>query len=880
MILSEEGKYLFDISNNIEYTDEDHNEIKKKLFGKYGCTELADPIIVNKNGIDFEFSSYFDCIKVKSNLNQEGIFLSKYPLKLSIILQNKKREEIDVYTEEQFDKILESRKIEYPVTDSMVLTNQLKKVIFDNNYNIKLEIMNISLSKTFDEEKEKNDVFEKLSKYIHLYMKSKFDIKDFPENEFFKEEDFIIKKNQKMIFYNKDTDIRALLITKLQKVIKNGDFYCMTGPHGVGKTFTLLGFLTHYKKEGFYYIYINLDVLDKEKNKMEILFYEAKNLFETKEQYISAFKYVKENLKLFSLTYPTINFMENLEDAILPTVICLIEYIDNKIENKNNTYTIVIDQFKYRNDTDYDSELILELKSKILQKKNFSLIVFSSLNYSGIKDNLISKVSKRIQGCNFSFELLNRLLDKPDIDKENEYLYLFGYLPRYCNIQNIINKKYVNLNKKIIKGKLIKFYTHELKQKKKNYEVEDFMELKLKWIIENKKTQLTQEQMLDFIETNPIKYFTLDLKKLSFDFLFPLIEIVINEIIKSKELKDSIYGLYNEAEKGWYFEHSLFDKMKNTNIFLNYYIEDTIVIKTIFKKEILKNFNKKANTLFCFSISNVKRYDGVLYIADKEYALLIQASIHKPKKKLDEYTKENMKEDTIKMEKKFFKPNGISVKKYYLVFVLDYDFYHDKPQNMNDLIHYSYNYCFYNPKKDEIDYKYINNFKLTEIGFDSSIQSLETENDNENENNGIFFVKEHKFKKIDENSVEDKPGYYYVEKGMDLIAFMEEICIEYNNLIDYLNKNTSNYSKYKLMFLCESYYSLLINEFSENRIAIVLKDKNLYFGTSMIPGKGINYKWKKYSYKFFGDDEEAFEKNDEKSIKTLSGFFVFKKTLI
>ena len=880
MILSEEGKYLFDIINNIEYTNKDHNEIKIKLFGELGYTESADPIIVNKNGIDFEFSSFFGSIKVKSNLNKEGILLSRYPLKLSIILQNNKKEEIDVYSEEQFDKILESRKIEYPVTDSMVLTDQLKKVIFDNNYNIKLEIMNISLSEIFNEEKEKNEVFEKFSKYIHLYMKSKFDIKDFPENEFFREEDFIIKKNQKMIFYYKETDMRAQLTMILKNIIRNGDFYCMTGPHGVGKTFTLLGFLAHQKKERFYYIYINLDVLDKEKNKMEILFYEAKNLFETEEQYISAFKYVKENLKIFSLTYPTINFSENLEDAILPTVICLIEYIDNKIESKNNIYTIVIDQFKYRNDSDYNSELILELKSKIEQKKNFSLIVCSSLNYSGIKDNLISMLSNGFQECNFQFEFLNKLLDKPDIDKENEYLYLFGYLPRYCNIQNIINKKYVNLNKKIIKGKLIKFYTHELQQKKKNYKVEDFMELKLKWIIENKKTQLTQEQMLDFIETNPIKYFTLDLENLSFDFLFPLIEIVINEIIKSKDLKDSIYGLYNEAEKGWYFKHSLFDKMKNTNIFLNYYIEDTIVIKTIFKKEILNNFNKKANTLFCFTISNVKRYDGVLYIADKEYALLIQTSIFKPKKKLSEYTKENMKEDILKMEKKFFKPNGISIKKYYLVFVLDYDFYHDEPQNMNDLINYSYNYCFYNPKMNEIIYESIKNFEFAEIGFDSSNQSLETEKEDENENRGIFFVRKHTFEKIDENLVEDKPGYYYVEKGMDLITFMEEICIEYNNLIDYLNKNKSNYSKYKLIFLKESYYSLLLNEFSENRIAIVLKDKNLYFGTSIIREKNRKYKWKKYSYKFFDDDEEAFEKNEENSIKDLSGFFVFKKTMI
>ena len=89
-------------------------------------------------------------------------------------------------------------------------------------------------------------------------MKARLDIKDFPEKKFFNEEDFTIKKNQKMKFYYNDKDIRAQLIMKLKKAIRTGLFYCITGPHGIGKTFTLLNFLEHQEKEKFHYIYINL----------------------------------------------------------------------------------------------------------------------------------------------------------------------------------------------------------------------------------------------------------------------------------------------------------------------------------------------------------------------------------------------------------------------------------------------------------------------------------------------------------------------------------------------------------------------------------------------------------------------------------------------
>ena len=110
----------------------------------------------------------------------------------------------------------------------------------------------------------------------------------------------------------------------------NDKFYFMTGPHDIGKTLTLLGFLWSYGKASFiHYIYINLDALIKEKNVIQIFFYEAINLFDNITEYISAFKYVQNHLKFYDLKNSLMDTFNYLNKQILSIVICLIEYIDS-----------------------------------------------------------------------------------------------------------------------------------------------------------------------------------------------------------------------------------------------------------------------------------------------------------------------------------------------------------------------------------------------------------------------------------------------------------------------------------------------------------------------------------------------------------------------
>ena len=877
MILSEKGKYFFDPEKKTEYTRSFHKNIVSNLFGFPGQNPFKVSYSETIKNIEFNFENCLQNIQVTSTLNSNGNTLIKYPINLSIVIEDGQNETIDIFSLEQFEKILKLYHIEYPIVNSVILTEEMKKNIFENNTELNLEIMNIPLNEIYNEQKEKDTVFGILSKYAHLYIKSEFDMKDFPEKEFFNIKDFSIENKDKMDYYYSSDDERAQIWDKLYRTIKKDTFYFLTGPHGIGKTFTLLGFLWHVRSFPYiHYIYINLDILSREKNFIQIIFYEAINLFDSIEEYKSAFKYVQNNLKFGDLIYSLMDTFNYLNRQILSTVICLIEYIDSNKSNKESKdkYVIIIDQFKYINDLDKNSDLIIKLKGIIEKKKSFSLIVCSSLNYYGIKNSLIMRLSNRENECKFIFDYYKKLLSKPKINDSNKYLSLLGYLPRYCQIQKLINKKYINLMKKIIKRKFLKFYSNN---NNSSFEIEDVMAIKLKWIKEKKKYKLTNDEFLEFIKYHPIKYFIIDFGNFSFDYLFPLIGIIIDEIIDSKELKDSSKGLLNEAQRGWYFEHLFFNTIKNKNVFLNYYIENIILIKTIFKKQKIENFDKKANTLFCFTISNVQRYDGLIYIAEIGYAIFLQVSINKTKKKLEEYTDETLIDDIKKINKKFFKTNGIIPKKYYLIFIFDYDNYMGNANNYNMLKQFDYNFRFYHPQKDELNSAKFS--ELKEIPFKSD--NLIEENEEEENNLGYFFVKNQHFELKKEEEIEYKPGYYYIEKGMNLLTFLEETCSEYNELINDIDK--IEYMKYQLINFNKEYYmnQFDLNDNSNHIIYIALNENDLIFGKSFRK-KGENKndcEWFKWSNEIFKHEIKKLDDKEVKHLYRIKGFFVFQKII-
>ena len=330
---------------------------------------------------------------------------------------------------------------------------------------------------------------------------------------------------------------------------------------------------------------------------------------------------------------------------------------------------------------------------------------------------------------------------------------------------------------------------------------------------------------------------------------------------------------------GWYFEQMLFNNINNTNIFHGFYIDNIIQIKTIFKKEKINKLDKNLNTLFYFSFSNVKRYDGVIYIAETQSVIFIQASIFKTKNKLKEYNNKNLSEDIEKINNNFFKVNEISPKKYYLVFILEKSNYYGIIKNLKTLeIFNSYNYCYYDLLNDEIIYE---NNKLKEIEY----QPLNI--NKEEDKIGIIFFKDINFKQIKDNKIEYKPGYYYVEKEMNLYNFLNETCFEYEDFIDEIFKDKNIYSNYILTNFFNSYFSICHvdktnNSHYKERIVIALNDSNLLVGRSndLENSNIIKYKWQEWSKNILGHSKKILNENQEKNLFNVTGFFVFENKKI
>ena len=882
MFLSNEGKYFFDKNTEIEYTYEIHKEVVLHLYGNPNLNiKPSFNYSINKNNINYNFKKVFNEIIVSSPLNNNNTILRRHPFDFKMEVKNENKDTISCYNKEQFENIIKYNNIIYPCFNSMILTDEIKELIFDSENKENLEISNLPLKELYNEKKGENGIFGQLSKYIKLYMKNDFNIKDYPENKYFNESDFLVDEKEKMVFFYSENDSRYELMSHLTGIIKKRKIYFFTGPHGTGKTFTLLSFPIYNAIENFHYIYINLDILSREKKYMEILFYEARNLFDTLKEYIGSFEYIKNNLKIPELqyNYVAIKNIKEYDNGIILTVICLINYIKEIVKNKINKgyYAIFIDQFKYKTGTNHTTDLIIQLKNKVEETKLFSLIVCSSLNYSGIKDYLISKLSYSPNNQNkFAFDFMNKLCDKPSNIQNEKYLSLLGYLPRYCQIEHLISQKYINIIKKIAKKKIYKFYD---KNNNTNYDTEDLMLIKLKWIKNNKNKILSADELINFIKDNPIKYFSINFNPYSFDYLFPLVGTVIDEQIESKELKTSFFGLLNDSQRGWIFEHLLFDTIKKTNLFLDYYIENSILIKTIFKKEKLENFDKKANTLFYFSISNVKRYDAVIYIAENNSVILIQASMHKSEKKLAEYTEDNLNKDITKINR-FFKQNNVNPNKYYLVFVLDYINYYGCKDNMDSLKKFDYNYCFYEPNKEELVHE---NLNLREINYKQN--NLVDEEDNE----GFIFIRTEHFKHIKESEIEYKPGYYYAEKGMNLLTFCKEICSEFVGLINCITKD-KKYKYYKLNKFVKNYWDVKFSEElfnkGKDRIILALNRTDLILGISEgfnQKNKTIEYKWQKWSEEDFtsflikDNEKPIIIDNNKNFINNLEEYFIFIK---
>ena len=179
------------------------------------------------------------------------------------------------------------------------------------------------------------------------------------------------------------------------------------------------------------------------------------------------------------------------------------------------------------------------------------------------------------------------------------------------------------------------------------------------------------EQKIDFLQELdkiPFKYFEIYLDKYMFDFSCPLIKRAIEDLLEENELNKQIID--NNCELGWYFEKRVIYSIRTKNLIPEkYYIDNSYLIPTIFLPHKVEGLDLKENSLFYFEYCNVRRYDSAIYLGKEKALILIQISIKKPEKKLDEYNLNNFQNDLEDMQR-FLNINKLKVKNYYRAFKL------------------------------------------------------------------------------------------------------------------------------------------------------------------------------------------------------------------
>jgi len=812
MILGLDGKYYFDNQNKFEFTYISFNEIKKQfsiasIFNK-------EKILKNINGEDFIFfmEKGLFCVAKKNN-ELHKTQLSFNPVKVIFYLKEKENP-IDIFSFEQFERVIENLKISFPWSNDLFLTDEnIKKCIYDlETKRIKIydiEIFDLDINEPINYKDRK---FKDLSKYISYYIKNNIKFDDYEEKKFINKDNYYLDPNSKYNCFNEKEKIN--LLNQLYYQIEQGEKeFFFTGPYSIGKTFSLL----EYKINSIYnklnkIAYFNLEALCNMDNYFEIIAYESRHLFENKDEWKNLFLTIK-NLN--------VNGYFNIIIKLIELIIKIKSY------NKDTKYIFIFDQIKFKNieEDDYEFKKINEIRNIVKNNNNCYLIGCCSINYHGVKKMLFEKwfhsndINNDSDNINIHYIKTLQSLKMT----ENKYLNTLGNLPRYRQFKDNIDSKYINIICKQIKRKFFKFYNNNkylISYNLKKIEIN-------KCLNDNEKF----EKLLDNI---PIKYFTIDKKKNMIDYSYPLINVVIQEILYTINL-DNYYAL-NQSEKGWYFERKVIDEIKTTHILNDFYIDNYYQIKSIFFKEEINdiNFDVKENSFFYFKYCNVRRYDCALYLGDLKILLLIQIGLYKDKDQIKSYNDNSFKKD-IKSIQKFLKLNGIKVEKYSLLFIFNIDEY--KFTDFEGIEKKGFQYNIYDLKKGLF-------VKKAKTYYQIKCEYNETDEDIENENDKIKFGK---YNGNFEFSCKNDLFLYYIYKGMNLEDFFEQILPEVGS--DY--RTTFNLGKksfyFRKVYYYDKKYTCDVNDFNNQEIFfITLHNYLIYFGNGEIKNPSMKIQFNSY----------------------------------
>ena len=804
MELEEDGNYYFDTEPKIKFQYSFFEPIRNKLMNSEDTIHIE---IISGKKFYFELSRNIVFIYNHINLNNKAK-ISAFPPKIQFkIMENENKEKIYeryIFSKSQYEKTLNYFDIKFPWSRNYELNEENINILIYHsvivNETVTIEDINIFNINYFNEPENKTlSEFNKnikklkdLSRFVHFYIKNEINIYNYEERKFIKEEDFILNIDSEFISYDL---VRREQYWQFFEDIK--DEYFFTGPHSIGKTFTLLSF-SNYNRKIIRKAYFNLEVLKSNKQYFEIIAYEARHLFDDNDSWKNAFIKIKERDPF----------------AIIKS---LIETVSSKTEEK---FIFILDQIKFQSTKEEDIEFqqIKSIRKIIKNTKNCFLIGCCSINYKGVKDILFDQwfsFNNRTITLKYITKILTNSAYDSQIDieyieenKENKFLKMLGGLPRYMNIKNVLNKKILNVMIKKIKEKIQHFYN-----KNKLLSFSNLEEIKVNESFQN---------LIDFklfLEKIPFKYFIINMNDKSVDYAYPLVKIAIDELLNSNKLNKFIPN--NESEREWKFERNVIDHIKTTHIFGKYYIDSYYEIPTIYRKFKIEDelFSNSENILFYFSYVNVRRYDCAIYLCDSKSLILGQISIKKVKKQLDKYNIDNFEKDIDGIQK-FLKINKLDVKNYYLLFILDYDNY-CKKENYELIESYNFKYC---------KFDYNNNCFMGRINDYYAIKYSPNKNINLIEDDEKLFefgIKENSFIYTDIK----KEFKYYTEKGTNLQDFLEQTVDEEitEKFFETFKYDGKKYRLSKISSLIGKVYKQDIDESADGTNVLFLNLKNGVF---------------------------------------------------
>ena len=462
--------------NGYYYLDNEHNnpltkEIFEKLKKKNGIIEiLSNKYILSSGSSIIEIVSLLTLSETVVYQNPQAI---KFP--------DREENPIDVYSLDQLKQLLVRYDIELPLYNGIFMSPEKLRIHFHEITEIKnfdFKVFNETIDLNEKIRKQQKFTFRDLSKYIKLYLKTNL-MKN--KDEYYCEILFTqmpeFDPNSEFNYYEDDN--RENFNPKYKFKHFNQKEIFLTGPHGIGKTVTLLYLYIYEKskkirkeeevketiskeknkdllnscqiylnglinKKDIYSVYFNLEILSTNNDPFQIIIYETRYLFDSIEEYQKFYKELKDMIT-------NIDFLKFI-------LIILEKFINMK---KDKTVYIILDQFKYKNNDDLKQ--IDDIRNLIKKSSNLFLIICSSLNYGGVKTSLIKSLKKDFDGHTPIFHYFKKLTNNGNKFDNNAFLAKLGYLPIYCEMNNYLSKKILNLLKKKIKAKVKKFYQNNIR---------------------------------------------------------------------------------------------------------------------------------------------------------------------------------------------------------------------------------------------------------------------------------------------------------------------------------------------------------------------------------------------------------------------------------